>query len=242
MLSQAFPYNAANKPLSEIDSLKRSIVYLQSQIDSLSKHTQINEIGQNFYSDAISRDLYMFSTIVVIAGLVSWGFIAGVMALHKRQTVKHVKSMLDSHIADIEINIKGLQRQQADILYDVNRSMYFIAEPDGIQAISFIWAMSTANALIVGDPDTYSDLTDWLGYAIGHLSKIKVRTDDLLQAKEDVIATLALTEKHSNEGVRELTKKIQVDFYHLIYSKPNAPSGLFSNNEVAKIELPSSLK
>jgi hypothetical protein len=231
MIEKHFPFTAEIKKLSETDSLKQSIVYLNSRLDSLSKHTQINEIGQNFFSDAISRDLYMFSTIVVIAGLVSWASIAGMLTLHKHKVDKATRLEIAKLSNTVDERINSITDSLKETVYNVNRSMYFTfvegEDPHG----SFTWAMSSAAALF--DFQGYDDLPTlqiWLGIIIKDLQSIDVGsiTDN------DVVFTdsLPILEKVDNEEIQEMVKKIKKEMLHLIYSKPQPPDDLMEDAQV----------
>jgi hypothetical protein len=216
--------------ISTTDSLKQSISFLNARIDSLSKHTQINEIGQNFFSDAISRDLYMFSTMIVIVGLVSWAFVVGVLTRHKIMVGKETKLAIKELSDRMTHNFDNILLSLSETIYDVNRTMYFTMENDSDPdaASQFIWSMSAGAALF-----TYQQYGDiytvriWVNIARRHVKDLEVgsiASDSLAYTQ-----SLPILEAIEDEEVSNVIKEIKMELNHVIFSKPQPPENLMED-------------
>ena len=156
-------------PLTKTDSLKQTIHFLEQRIDSLAKHTQINEIGQNFFSDAISRDLYMFSTIVVIAGLVSWGWVE--LRLIKQRSF--IKNKINKTLKAIEVNNVAQQDKVSSILFNVNRAMYGVSNANNFHFTTLKWAIKALISMIeLYSVVKVSEVSKWLKIIKQTLDKV----------------------------------------------------------------------
>jgi hypothetical protein len=215
--------------ISSTDSLKQSISFLNARIDSLSKHTQINEIGQNFFSDAISRDLYMFSTMIVIVGLVSWAFIAGVMARHKRNVEKKMDFNLKVFKTETQAILDDIEYKRKIMVYDINRAMYFSVLDQ--HDLRFNWSIGVVDSILdIGDIEGDMEIiTNWLEISSEHLSHVTVRTNTITNASETVMHTIARLFDVDYKALTILALKLREDYYHLIYSKNTNQTDLFED-------------
>jgi len=130
---------------TQLDSLHNTQHYLQMKVDSLSKIVNETRIATGFFSDVISQDLYTFSTIIVIAGLVSWAFVAGVLALHKKTVENNVKRIYNDEIESINAKLNSYDISVIRTKIDVHRSMYFASVNIGNHNHAFSWALRVAN-------------------------------------------------------------------------------------------------
>ncbi|RZJ88703.1 MAG: hypothetical protein EOO20_12940 [Chryseobacterium sp.] len=195
------------------------ISHMQYKIDSLSKVVEKTEIAHGFFSDVISQDLYMFSTIIVIAGLVSWGFVAGVLALHKKSVLDNVDAKLDKKFKEYTEAFEELKIDVEESMYDVERAMYFNVETNADQFIPFEYSIEVLRSLIKLDVE--DDLIPiWLEASLGHLKKIPDGHSKLYDKFEGIIKILDSIKEVSQEPTHKIIKEIK----SLIYLKAHSPS------------------
>ncbi|RZJ91874.1 MAG: hypothetical protein EOO20_03800 [Chryseobacterium sp.] len=211
--------------LSQTDSLKQTINFLEQRIDSLAKHTQVNEIGQNFFSDAISRDLYMFSTIVVIAGLVSWATIATMLRIHKTSVEKKSRAFISEAMSNINGRITILEHSINGIEIDVNRAMYISNKDSGFYDQAFNWALDVIRCgcnYHSGNKAALKEHLDrWLDSATSMLDKLSPGDEYIADRCDEMVGLLneVLPEIHDSKNIEDC-KKLLKKLKNIGYSNP----------------------
>lgn len=228
-------HNAIIKaPPTALDSLKNSMAQLQVKVDSLQRISERAEIRGEFFSDVISQDLYMFSTIVIVAGLVSWSFVVGVLALHKRKIDRNLKLLISEQEENNLEKNKVLVKDLTDTIYDVNRAMYKLTAADNDHENAFDWALDlTTTSLKAKNSDMELDIKFWVEMALYHLSFIEIGTKNLIDKLEANIEHLDTLKDSKITGIDDAILEIRSSLYIKAYSKPQPPENIMEDlNEV----------
>lgn len=185
------------------------ISHMQYKIDSLSKIVEKTEIAHGFFSDVISQDLYMFSTIVVIAGLVSWGFVAGVLALHKRKVSLQVQKTIDENNLEINKTIKNLSYKTNKAVYDVSRAMFGISSnKDSDPSISLKWSLTVCEILRSPSEGAKPLLKNWVSIAKNKVDLIEIGNKHLIKNIDHYVKILNKVIAHTVNQI-EVQKEAQ---------------------------------
>jgi hypothetical protein len=226
-------HNAIIKaPPSTIDSLKYSLYKMQGQVDSLQKIVTKTEIGTEFFSDAISSNLYNFSTIVFFAGLVAWGSIYTALAIHKRQIKSDVNKQLSQFKMSFDEKQSDIEKSLENTIYDVNRAMYSKVTADEDWPNSFVWAVECMVYFNKTNEDIDHDkgVLFWLEMANESLDKITDSDTILGEYTTKITDHLLSMGDYKNAEVITLSKAILKKFNHLVYTIPSVPDDLFETD------------
>lgn len=215
---------------SQVDSLKNALKHLDAKVDSLNKITNENRIGADFFSDVISQDLYMFSTIIIIAGLVSWGFIVKILSMHKKKVEIDNKKRIKDFEQKIEQEFFTLDEDVSYAIFDVRRAMYFSAANLKNEYSSFRYALSCVTALIKIDKEDVESLDTWLTATLEHLELLELGELSIRDEIDFIANELKLISENVSEDLNGTVEEIKKTVFHLAYSNIPPPENLLEGN------------
>lgn len=205
-------------PTSHTDTVKYNLFLLQKRVDSLQRVVHEADIRKEFFSDVISQDLYMFSTIVVIAGLVSWTVVGKIMHAHKMTVENNAKKIVEDNLGEYHSKYKDLKSDVEGAIYDVQRALYFNVEKHKDQFLPFEYNLEIISALI--KLDSKAELIEiWIKSARNHIRQIPNGHEKLIKKFEETIETLKEIEGKVQESSLLIIKEIK----SAVYIKANTP-------------------
>jgi hypothetical protein len=234
MLLQTQNLSSAFKALNPADTLSLklqtanlNIHTLQIKMDSLEKIMVKTQIGSDFFSNAISSNLYNFSTIVFFAGLVLWGSLYGSLAIHKRQIKRNFATEVQTLKSDLDGRFAELEQILYDTSHDVNRAMYSKVTADKDWPNSFDWALSCSKSVVNYYPELPDQIATWLEMAETSLNLVPVGNPRLVEITSRITEYLTPLTLSENESVKVVSSRILRTFNHLVYTIPTVPEDLF---------------
>lgn len=205
---------------SQIDSINKTQHFLQIKVDSLSKIINETKIGHDFFSDVISTNLYMFTTIIGIVALISWGWLKLNLFQHKRSIKVQLKETTDSikKSADIETQLiwKKLNRTH----FDVNRLGYTSYQKQD-SATLFLWVTSTAGSLYEYRPDMIDDMIYWSDKALELIKQVKPGEIDFSRSGDRLDHYIKIIASIDHDRIQEIWKDTITLLNHLKYNVSN---------------------
>lgn len=204
-----------------IDSLKSNISFLNSKIDSLEKITLKNEIGSNFFSDALATNLTLFAAIIGLATLLNVGYFKVMLFAFKRKITQSTNDAIEDHNKLFSTDFKFLKDRLNYAIFDVNRSMYFIKKAEKDDIACFLWNMWILDAAIDGGmKEEIDQLTDYIEQSLKYLLKIDVGEPRLLTVKDHLHVIVDKMAKVANKKSKDKVATFRVELNHILYSKP----------------------
>lgn len=219
-----------SKPIhfqNQLDSLHNTQHYLQMKVDSLNKIVNETRIGTGFFSDVISQDLYMFTTIVFFAGLITWGSIYTALAVHKRQLRNEMSKSIDTIKNEFDKEITSITDTLDNAVHDVNRAMYGKVLLDSDWPNAFGWAVSCVDSFAKINPEDTTGISAWLQMSEEALDKVSIGNKNLADNIKSFTETFNKQIYSENEEIRSLSIKILKKLNHIVYTIPPVPEDLF---------------
>lgn len=222
-----------SKPIhfqNQLDSLHNTQHYLQMKVDSLNKIVNETRIGTGFFSDVISQDLYMFSTIVVVAGLISWSFVAGVLALHKRTIQNNVTNILDTEIKKMISKFDDLENSTNYTSYNLQRALYIIMRNNDSHVNAFDYALDALLDLLKLKEEDNDMFKNWFSVMNTHLDNIGVANKDLIEKREAMSDNLDEIKKVIPKEFITNLNTVKAKFYSKAFTEDAPPEDLAEGN------------
>lgn len=219
-------------PPTALDSLKHSMAQLQVKVDSLQKVSERAEIGKEFFSDAISSNLYNFAIILGFLGFISISSIAAILINHKRLVRKDALKIVADHIEKYDNSLTEIRSKLLATIFNAARSMYFNAIKNSTENHMFNWCMSTVSAYmdLEKTDDEYTIM--WLDKCAIHLNKVLIGDSVIKTNINNYIRTLKKTENSKNLIIQTKTKNLREDLLNICHSKPSHnPNSLLEKEE-----------
>lgn len=211
-------------PPSAVDSLKASLNQMQMKIDSLEKVVLKTEIAEGFFSDALSTNLYCFSTIIGFAALISWASIAGMLYLHKKTVRKEALQSIRQHRDETLETSERIKKEIIETKYNVNRAMYF-AIGDISHEARFLWGFSTVMSIIDQDesnPDLNLIYT-WMNGLTLHLKKSS-SPEELKKNRTRYDDGIKRLRSLNDEKLNGIVSDLEDRLYQIMYSQDKKDS------------------
>lgn len=205
------------------------ISHMQYKIDSLSKVVEKTEIAHGFFSDVISQDLYMFSTIVVIAGLILWGSIFTIVAVHKRKIERNTSKTLNDANKVLTEQFEKLRYDTNFTSYNLQRALYIIMRNDGSDINAFDYALDALldfSKIADGSDNDNEMFKNWLNVMAMHLDNIQSGNEAIVEKREDMADSIDKIKLIIPKGYIEDFNNLRTKFYTVAYSEGNPPENL----------------
>lgn len=166
------------------DSLHYAIEILKNRVDSLEKIVVKTEISTGFFTDALSTNLAIFATIIGFAALISWGSIARLITIYKKDVDKKVDLEITALKQLIEDKINPISNDLVIANFDVSRSMFASALKEDKHGGPFIWALKCAVLTMTHPGKTEDNTLKWLTMSEEDLDLVTIG-DPFIQGQFD---------------------------------------------------------
>lgn len=232
---QSIAASVHNLPPSSTDTLKQTISKLETKVDSLQKVTERAEIGKDFFSDALSTNLTLFTALLGFLALVSWGFILKVITKHKAILNLKMLEVERKLIEHVDTKISDLNEDHNETKIDVCRAMYFVSLNGKDYANSVSWGLSCISLI---SQKTITDarkitINMWLDGLIEDISFLNVGDQTLIEAWETLNDCIVVTLKVNDEEINRKTRELYKELNHIVFSKTPPPEDLLDGNAEA---------
>jgi predicted negative regulator of RcsB-dependent stress response len=199
---------------------------MHHRLDSLEKHVITEEVGKEFFSDALSTNLYMFATLIGFLGLFGWSYFHRVLRNHRRTLTATLNSRLEDQNRELSAKNERLNDLLKVNIYDVNRAMYKLVSAEKDDQHAFDWALSVAENVHSLDTNDTFGIIVWLETAFDHLERISVNNSNVIERLETSIETLDNLSQIDNEEVKNWVKKIRSRLYIIAFTPEQPPGDL----------------
>ncbi|TKC04589.1 hypothetical protein FA048_19190 [Pedobacter polaris] len=218
---------------SSADSVKNHLKYLEVKVDSLNKIVNETRIGTGFFSDVISQDLYMFSTIIVIVGLISWAFIVGALSIHKRQIVKTINLYVKSEINFIKDLLVEKEKVISKTNFDVKRALCLICHSRDLYSAAVLHGIGALRVFINIEktPTNIGMDLNMLSLIDSDLNLVKVGDEGIKKHIEILVEELNYIKEKSDVSLHDKIKKITDKCLHLAYTQDLPPEDLMKDKD-----------
>lgn len=216
------PQNAFNTPIKQLtqaDTLRNHMQAMQLKIDSLEKIVLKTEIGTSFFSDVISTNLYVYTAIIGLTALLSWGWLANSLRKQKKLIEANLKLKMDAFQDDISV----LKSNVNDTIFNSHRAMYWHSITQNAPEITkFKWSVRIVNSHVQGNRERDVELQYWLNKLYNHL--IQCSNDELIENENDPLFFNFLELKINSEPERKIWSKVRAQIYLKLSNTTESPT------------------
>lgn len=212
-------FNPPLKQLSQLDSVNNILSGMQSKIDSLEKIVIKTEIGTGFFSDVISTNLYVYTAIISLTALLSWGWLTNSLRIHK----KLIEDKLNLKMDIFQNDISALKKNLNKTVFHTNRAMYWNAITHDVEdVIKFNWALSTVNSYQECIQVDNDELEFWLEKALLHI--LLVNEEVFIESKNNAEIQAFLQLNLNQESARKIWSKVRAQIYLKLSNTTESPT------------------